>query len=270
MSPATRSHAVLLGDSIFDNHVYVAPAPAVINQLREALGSNWEASLLAVDGDATDDVAEQLTALPDTATHLVVSVGGNDALPYLPIMAEAASTIGDALLKLAQIRDAFTLSYERMLDCVMAHQLPVTVCTVYDPNFDIGPQQEMAVVALAAFNDSVTRAAFRRGLPVIDLRVLFSEPAHYANPIEPSALGGARLAAVIARVLTEHDFGGARSTVYGAVSEGAVVRGAASEGSGDTPRAAVAICWPRDRSSQQAGWWSHPRVRWPAERESDR
>ena len=73
-------HIVLLGDSIFDNASYVPEGPPVVTQLRHRLPKNWRASLLAVDGHRTMDVMDQLTALPGDATHLIVSVGGNDAL----------------------------------------------------------------------------------------------------------------------------------------------------------------------------------------------
>ena len=74
------AHVVLLGDSIFDNARYVPGRPAVIEQVRQALPGGWRASLLAVDGHVTGDVAGQLRGLPADATHLVVSAGGNDAL----------------------------------------------------------------------------------------------------------------------------------------------------------------------------------------------
>ena len=73
-------HIILLGDSIFDNLRYVQPGPDVLAQLREMLPVGWKASLLAVDGAVTNDVEEQLAGLPSDATHLVLSVGGNDLL----------------------------------------------------------------------------------------------------------------------------------------------------------------------------------------------
>lgn len=73
-------HLVLLGDSIFDNASYTNGQPAVIDQVRARLPAGWKATLAAVDGSTTDDIADQLTGLPDDATHLVLSVGGNDAM----------------------------------------------------------------------------------------------------------------------------------------------------------------------------------------------
>ena len=48
-------HVVLLGDSIFDNASYVPGQPPVIEQLRSQLPPSWAATLLAVDGDVTED-----------------------------------------------------------------------------------------------------------------------------------------------------------------------------------------------------------------------
>jgi len=51
------------------------------------------------------------------------------------------------------------------------------------------------------FNDVILRAAFHWRLPVIDLRLICSEPSDYANPIEPSGSGGAKIARAIAATL---------------------------------------------------------------------
>ena len=73
------NHVVLLGDSVFDNAAYVAGGPDVRSQLQERLGTSWQVSLIAVDGDRAHNVAPQPQHLPPDASHLVVSVGGNDA-----------------------------------------------------------------------------------------------------------------------------------------------------------------------------------------------
>ena len=79
-------HLVLLGDSIFDNAAYVPGGrPAVIDQVRSRLPEGWSATLLARDGSVIDDVHRQLE-LPADATHLVLSVGGNDVLHQIPIL----------------------------------------------------------------------------------------------------------------------------------------------------------------------------------------
>ena len=73
-------HIILLGDSIFDNAAYTSGGPDVISQVRQLLPSGNRASLLALDGATTEHVPSQLGRMPPDATHLVLSVGGNNAL----------------------------------------------------------------------------------------------------------------------------------------------------------------------------------------------
>ena len=74
------THIILLGDSIFDNKAYVPDGPAVVEQVAAIFGLGTTVSLLAVDGDVSTDVKEQTKRMPEDASHLFLSVGGNDAL----------------------------------------------------------------------------------------------------------------------------------------------------------------------------------------------
>ena len=207
-------HVVLLGDSIFDNAAYVRGGPDVIRQLREALPAGWKATLAAVDGAIIASVPRQLQAIPPDASHLVISVGGNDALGNIDVLEDASHSIADALNRLAGIADGFERGYRAMLEFVFAQALPTAVCTIYDPRFPDPRMQRLAVAGLTVFNDVIIREAFARGLPLIDLRVVCDEDADYANPIEPSSRGGEKIARTIARLLAEHDFSRRRSEVF--------------------------------------------------------
>jgi hypothetical protein len=200
-STPAAGHVVLLGDSIFDNGAYVGGAPDVVRQLRGELADGWKATLLAVDGAVTRDLSRQLGRMPGDATLLVVSVGGNDALGEAPLLSQPAPTIGDGMMVLAEVQRQFAQRYEPMLEAVLAERLPTVVCTIYDGNFP-GAEGRVLSAALSLFNDVITRAAFSRELPLIDLRLICSEQADYANPIEPSERGGAKIAAAIARLAT--------------------------------------------------------------------
>lgn len=206
-------HVVLLGDSIFDNARYVPGRPPVIEQLRRALPRGWSTTLLAVDGHTTEDVPKQLRRLPADATHLVVSAGGNDALGESGILGEAAATVGEALEVVQGVRDRFGRSYAAMLQALAAVGKPAVVCTIYDAIPRLGPAER---AALAGFNEVILRLAFLARLPVIDLRLVSDRPADYSqvSPIEPSAVGGAKIARVIAEIATTHDFGQGRSVIY--------------------------------------------------------
>jgi len=205
---------VLLGDSIFDNAAYVAAgAPDVVRQVQRRLPPGSEATLLALDGSTTADVRGQLRRLPVGATHLVVSAGGNDALGSSDFLAAPVRSGGEALLGLADIGERFERGYLAMLDGVLAHGLPTAICTVYHPRFPEAALQRAAVAALAVFNDCIIRAAFDRSLPLIDLRLICTEEEDYANPIEPSARGGEKIARAIAGWVG-HDPSGGRTAVF--------------------------------------------------------
>jgi hypothetical protein len=193
-------HVVLLGDSIFDNAAYVPGGPDVVRQLRDILPADWSATLLAIDGAVTQGVAGQLTRVPEGATNLVVSVGGNDALGASGILRTAVRSVAEAVSLLAQAQDRFARDYDEMVDAVLARGLPTALCTIYDTP-PSAPDHRIIKAALSLFNDRISRAAFSRGLPLIDLRLICSEEADYANPIEPSVQGGAKIAAAISSLV---------------------------------------------------------------------
>jgi hypothetical protein len=199
------SHVVLLGDSIFDNASYVPGRPPVIEQVRARRPSGWEATLVAVDGHTVEDIARQIPRVPSGATHLVVSVGGNDALGASSLLRERTGTVADALALVAKAAGEFRRAYLAMLKEVLALGKSMAVCTVYDAIPILGDAER---AALATFNDVISRAAAGAGIPLIDLRVICNEAADFSplSPIEPSAGGGAKIAEAICRMLAEHDF----------------------------------------------------------------
>lgn len=196
------THVVLLGDSIFDNGVYVRRGePDVVKQVQARLPQGWKATLCAVDGAVTTGVERQMERVPPDASHLVVSVGGNDALRNSGILREQARSVAEVIGKFAGVQDEFARSYRAMLDKVLDRRLPTALCTIYDARFPDPQEQRLVVTALSIFNDVITREAFTRRLPLIDLRLICNEPDDYANPIEPSAKGGDKIAGVIAQVV---------------------------------------------------------------------
>ena len=193
------NHLILLGDSIFDNAAYVGGGPDVVRQLRDVLPDGWQASLRAVDGATTSGVASQVARLPRDASHLVVSVGGNDALGFSHLLGAPVRSVAEAVSVLAEAQDAFARSYADMLGAVLAAGRPTALCTIYDTPRS-APDHRIVKAALALFNDAISRAAFANSLPLVDLRLICDEDEDYANPIEPSVQGGAKMARVIARL----------------------------------------------------------------------
>jgi hypothetical protein len=191
------THVVLLGDSVFDNGAYVAGGPDVLARLREMLPQGWRASLNALDGSGVRDVNAQLDRIPNDATHLVVSAGGNDALGQAAFLEERAGSVAEVMAKLADVREQFGTRYRSMLDLVLGRELSTAVCTVYDPRFPDADLRRIATVALTVFNDVITREAFARHVVLIDLRLICAADEDFANPIEPSVQGGEKIAHAI-------------------------------------------------------------------------
>jgi GDSL-like Lipase/Acylhydrolase family len=206
-------HIVLLGDSVFDNASYVERRREVLEKVKSRLPPEWRATLNAQDGAVIADVRRQAERAPQDATHLVISAGGNDALRSLGVLNERVSSVVEALARLETIRRQFWRLYREMLDEVLRLGLPTAICTIYEGRFP-DAQSRLANTGLAMLNDVITREAAARGVPVIDLRVLFDDDADFANAIEPSAQGGEKLAQVVVQLVAKHDFIGGECRLY--------------------------------------------------------
>ena len=118
------NEVVLLGDSIFDNAVYVGGGPDVCQQVSERLHEDWKATLLAIDGSMTRDVHEQLRRLPKGASHLIISTGGNDAVNHLELLSQSAESVSQVLGILWEVGLQFRETYRQLLANVLALRLP--------------------------------------------------------------------------------------------------------------------------------------------------
>ena len=224
------NHIILAGDSIFDNGHWVPGYPDVATQVKSLFDANDKVTLLAVDGDIINGVADQLKSLPDDATHLFVSAGGNDALGMLGAMRKAVSSVAEGFLHFHKIRKEFERMYQAMLSNALSYNLSTTICTIYKPclshrnairmfshsesGLTSEQQQKVANTALPIINSVISNEAIKAELPVIDLEVIFNNVADYANDIEPSAVGGMKMARIIKEIVDTHDFSINKTMVY--------------------------------------------------------
>lgn len=191
-------HLILLGDSIFDNAPYVDAGKSVSEQLGMRLSGGEQVSLLAVDGHLTSNVWQQLEHLPQTATHLALSVGGNDALSIITELGEPCSSVMQGLKHLHRLQERFATDYLALKRRLQALGLPLLVCTIYDAVPQLAPSLR---TGLSLFNDVITRSALDDGNTILDLRALLTEVEDYSpvSPIEPSVQGGRKIASAIAK-----------------------------------------------------------------------
>jgi len=207
-------HIILLGDSIFDNKAYINGGLDVITHIRRQIPPEWIASLRAVDGSVIENVKKQALDLPDDATHLIISVGGNDAILKADILQQKATSSAEVLDKLSAVAGEFEYRYCEMLQTVLRLKKPTVVCTIYYPRIPEPFTQKIVVAALTIFNDVIIRQAVLAGVPLIDLRLVCNEDSDYANEIEPSEKGGGKIAKAIVRVVNEHNFESGRTEVF--------------------------------------------------------
>lgn len=192
-------HLILLGDSIFDNRSYTGGEPDVVTHLRGILPSGARATLLAVDGATTRSLASQSSRMPSDATHLAVSIGGNDALGHADLLHSPARLNPDPLGMLGERLATFEQNYRAALAPVVATGLPVAICTIYNGALDDPAQASRARVALMLFNDVILRVAIEHRLAAVELRLVCNQQEDYANPIEPSGRGGQKIARAVLR-----------------------------------------------------------------------
>lgn len=205
------SHIVLVGDSIFDNAVYVPDGPSVTEHVQRLLPGKWNVTLVAVDGATVSTVFNQLGKIPDNATHLILSVGGNDALSTAPsLFAQATKDVREALGKLGATRREFATEYRRLVDEILKLRRQLTLCTIYDSVPGLGDSE---LAGLCVFNDVISRTAFSVNATLIDLRNICNESQDYSgiSPIEPSAAGGGKIARAVMNAVM--DGGDARQVI---------------------------------------------------------
>jgi len=75
--------------------------------------------------------------------------------------------------------------------------------------------QDLVDTILPVINDVIVEMATREGLPLIDLGRALCEPDRdYANPIEPPARGGKKIAEAVAEAFEVHEFSSPQAEIY--------------------------------------------------------
>jgi len=223
-----NKNILLLGDSIIDNRSYVLEGELEVTaHLKKLYLDEPDVSITnnAVDGDTMYDLKNNHLDTPDIeeASHIIVSIGGNDLLhniSFLQRTSELSKIMGkDARIDKWGVKELnpsrnrvfeetyfeiikpFTKQYETIVANLSNHRAKLLLCTVYEG--DLADSDEFSDVnnssktMVSLFNDIVYRTANKYGADVLELREIFVRPEDYANPIEPSHIGGEKLAKAI-------------------------------------------------------------------------
>ena len=189
----------LLGDSIIDNKIYVGPHELSVTEHLHNLCDDVINSI-AVDGHTTKDVIHnQLDLLPRYSTHQVLSIGGNDLLQNMYFLKNREQlTTNEVFEQAVGIMAPIKRRYQTIVEKLSSQDSNILLCTVYEGNllndpllYDIALSSKAMVSML---NDIVYSTANMYKAEVLELRNIFTKPRDYANPIEPSHIGGSKFA----------------------------------------------------------------------------
>ena len=218
----------LLGDSIIDNTPYVNKNEKdVVSHLNSMYKGSPQINInnRAVDGHTMQDLLDNQLSDEglNEATHIVTSIGGNDLLQKISFL-QMTSKLSEVMNKDARIgkwgsrelnpsrnkvfeETYFEIikpmqqDYESIVANLSNHRAKLLLCTVYEG--DLVDSDEFSDVIyssktmLSIFNDQVYRTAQKYSCEVLELRDIFVLSEDYANPIEPSHIGGEKLAKAI-------------------------------------------------------------------------
>lgn len=214
-----NKHLLILGDSVFDNTLYLNPDELDGQAwLKKAL-PNYHQTFLAVDGATTHHVIKhQIKYIKDAVkangeiTDLIISIGGNNLLGETALLGVKTPTVMDGLSLFRSRQATFAREYKEMWEaidqttdelecspnyyvlgiyyaCFKAKQDNPTRMFPTDKKF-----QKASRLAVDCFNMEIMKSA---GHAYIDLNSLFGEGKSedcYANPIEPSSYGSELIA----------------------------------------------------------------------------
>ncbi len=218
----------LLGDSIIDNAPYVNKNEKdVVSHLNSMFkcGPQIIINNRAVDGHTMKDLLDNQLSDEglNEATHIVTSIGGNDLLQNISFLQMTAklSEVMDKDARIGkwgarelnpsrnkvfeetyfEIIKPMQQDYESIVANLSNYRAKLLLCTVYEG--DLVDSDEFSDVIyssktmLSIFNDLVYRTAHKYNCDVLELRDIFVSSEDYANPIEPSHIGGEKLAKAI-------------------------------------------------------------------------
>ena len=198
----------MLGDSVFDNKVYINQGERDTKEWTEHFFKDHptEIEFLALDGAVTESVRDQqVSYIDEDAENITISVGGNDLLRYVPLLETSQGTMEKTFSVFYEIRESFRDSYQSMLEKIRdkAPKANILAFDIYYPFWEISSDRmlmpefrnslnQASRIAIDLFNKAIRD--FYKSDELISLSSVCSDKKHFANPIEPSTLGSKSIA----------------------------------------------------------------------------
>ena len=183
---------LLMGDSILNNEVYVANGKSVNQLLKDSTDNRT--TCLAKNNATIAEVYNQVSKIPDKLksdsenTTIFLSVGGNDILNQSadkeggPIDSKVISTIFSAYKPLV-----------KSIQNIMPKSQLILLDIYYPDNAKYRPLHD----SIREWNNQLYNFGTENNLSVLRISDILTKPEDFALDIEPSAIGGKKLADAI-------------------------------------------------------------------------
>jgi lysophospholipase L1-like esterase len=191
------SHLALLGDSIFDSTAYLPQAQRLDHLLRDHL-HDWQITLCARGGARLGDIHRQIHCVPQSATHVIMCIGGNDILAFAHSMVQRGGSPVELLGGLKEFLRSFRSDYLLAAQEVRRLGKTSAACLLYEPRIPVPLLRATGAQATRTINSSVEEAARLADLDVIDLSIACRAAQDFADPIHPSVQGLRKIAERVA------------------------------------------------------------------------
>ena len=167
-------------------------------------------------------ITSQSESIPEDCSHVVVSIGGNNGLEATSVLFEGMWDGGRGeVILLGERMIGLEKEYREVMTKLVAKcrekKQKVILCSVYKPcfaHFDVRPRQEAVDVGVVLFADLIHRVGRELGVAILDMRTVMDSVECFANPIEPSTIGGEKIARGIMEIVEKHDFEKELCVVY--------------------------------------------------------
>ena len=174
---------ILVGDSILKNNSYVLEKKSVENLLTTKTDAH--VYCFAVNDSIITDAQKQVNMLPqhlnEPSTHIFLSIGGNDIL----------KGIDPVSIIFKQYMDLVDLMKERM------DKTKIVLINLYYPTDE---KYEKYYSSVKRWNELVGAYAVDNHLKVLDASTILFKEEDFTSEIEPSVIGGEKLANEISKI----------------------------------------------------------------------
>lgn len=189
-SNKSQETIILLGDSILKNNSYVSNGKGVDDLLKER--NNGKIYSLAENNSKIVDIYSQIDKIPidlnNKSTIIFLSAGGNDILSFYVDQKEDATD--------TSILNPMFSAYKKLVESIQTrlNDAQIVLLDIYYPD-NITYKQFHPIIS--EWNQKIYEYGNKNSYNVIKISDDLTQPSDFTMGIEPSAIGGEKIANLI-------------------------------------------------------------------------